>query len=602
MKLSTILRDGAPRPALVITNEALRCQWCLDLCAANGLLQSTGKEWGVGPLPSSLLKIIQGGSPALDNLKRLQDVLLRSLAAGNQDLFGDSLVAAPFVRWLPPLPDCPLFITFHDNGVSLWRDRKIPVADRAMITRVPMCRLHPITSVLGHLEPMIFPRGHPVQYGNELTVVIAPGGKDVSYKDARKQVWGITNANDATRSSVWPLHFGRPYEQLERHEQEARARLGRASDAASAYGPWITTSDEVPNVHDVLLYSFGPDGGYSRGHSSAYSVGPANAIAYFSRFMTLPPGAMFQFGAAGVDGVGHFKETEPVHGQTCDMEMEHVGMLHNPLWAEEKSPLKREPGEGFYGLISRLRGVDLAKHFCPDEQPFPQGTRSIWTMMYNDKVTAQQPEFGPDKQRHYEICPASTLSTGQAVTLPVHAGLIEVSCELAAVIGRRPAARLAAEDVAGYLEGVTIMVGLRDHGLTDELPLATGREAMFARLMGRWADGFNAVSPALTPLAGMTDVADREMRVSIAGGDEVVTRTSDYLVDLAQTIAFISREITLLPGDVISLGAAGKVLHVAADRRLPEGSRISASIQGVGEFSVPLIDRRGPHPPLREVA
>lgn len=601
MKLTTILRHGEPRPALIITNDGLRCQFCLDLIAVDALLPAHGKDWRVTPAPRGLRQIIAGGAPALDNLKRLQDALLTSISDKNQALFGDALLPPAEVRWLPPLPDCPLFITFHDNGITLWRDRSVPVKDRAVITRVPMCRLHPLTSTLGHLEPLIFPRHHTVQYGNELTVVIAPGGKNIAYADAHKHIWGITNANDATRSPVWPLHFGRTYAQMERHEQESRGRLGRASDAASSYGPWITTIDEVPNVHDVLLYSWGPDGGYSRAHTSSYTMGPVGATAYFSRFITLPPGTLYQFGAAGVDGAGRVYDTAVAHTQTCEMFMEHVGTLTNPVWCEEKIDSPRAAREGFYGVISRQRGIDLARYYEPEEQPFPHGTRSIWSLMYNDKTTARDARYAPDRQRHYEIYPRTTLSTGQPVELPLHAGRVLVTCELAAVIGPRSAARLAPDEVHEYLAGLTILVGLRDCGIGDELPNATGREAIFARILGRWADGFNAVRPEITPFARVGDLANRAMLLSLPGVGEVTTNTSDYLLDHSSAISLITKEITLLPGDIVSLGPAGQWLEIPAQPSLPPDAVITASIEGVGQLTVPLVDLRGPHPARHEV-
>ena len=86
------------------------------------------------------------------------------------------------------------------------------------------------------------------------------------------------------------------------------------------------------------------------------------------------------------------------------------------------------------------------------------------------------------------------------------------------------------------------------------------------------------------------------------GVGDVVTRTSDYLLDFGQVISFLSKEITLLPGDVVSLGAAGKRLVIPADHKLAEGATLHASIEGLGDFRVPLVDLRGPHPPLHEVA
>lgn len=601
MKLTTIRRDGQARPALVVTNEGLRAKWCVDLAEINALASDPTANLSVEPIPASVLGIIRAGPSALENLKRLQDLLLDSIAGGGQERFGRALVRPDAVYWLPPIPDSPLFITFHGNSVGLWRDRSVEMAHRPIISRVPACRLHLVTSNLGHLEPLIFAEGDSVQYGNELGVVIAPGGKNISYEDADDHVWGVMNCDDVTRFT-WAQHFPQSPGRMGPHIGDARARLGRASDAACPAGPWITTIDEIGDPLELLMHAWGPDGGYDRAHTWAYIMGPRNALGYMSRFMTLPPGSILQLGAAGVDGVGMLPDPKAVHGQAVEVSLEGGGTLSNPIWCEGDSDLQRDPGEAFYGLITRHRGLDLAKAFCPDAQPFPHGTRGVWSVRYNDRETAKGPDGGPDLARHYEILPRNSLSTGEPVEIPRHGERIDVSCELAAVIGTRPVGRVAADEALEYLAGLTIMVGMRDNGLVAELESPTSREIPFAEIFGRWYDGFNAVKPDLKPLGPNGAVGDREMRLVLNGVGEVVTRTSDYLLDFGQVISFLSKEITLLPGDVVSLGAAGKWLVIPADHKLAEGATLHASIEGLGDFRVPLVDLRGPHPPLHEVA
>ena len=607
MKLSTIVREGQARAAMVVTNAIHRCQCCLDLVKMDELLATSAKDWNLAPIPSSVLGIIQGGQEVMDNLKRLEQRLLRHLDRRNTDAFdGDvpdnlnkpdrevfdqAIIAAPEICWLPPIPDIPLFITFHGNGIQLWRDRLGPQIHHVP-PRVPACRLHPVTSLLGHEEPLIFPQGHPTGFSNELGVIIAPGGKNIPYEEAHRHIWGVTNCNDATRSGVWPIHFGRPMSEMVMHEQEGRARLGRASDAASAFGPWITTVDEVPNVHDLLIHCWGADGSYCRAHSSTYIMGPRNTLDYFSRFMTIPAGTGLQFGAPGTDGVGGFRDMQQAHGKTCEMDMEHVGVLRNTIECEEMIPDARKPREGWYGLVSRRRKIDVASAACCDEQPFPYKTRSIWGLQYNDRISAQQEEYAPDRQRHHEIYPSNTLSTGEPVELPACGADVDVSCELVAVVGKRQLACLKADQVCEYLSGITVLVGLRDHGLSNEYPSPTNREIFFGSLLGRWYDGFNAVRTQLSPVADLDELNAREMQVEIEEVGRVVTCTSDYLQSFAEAISFMSREITFLPGDVISLGPAGKVLRVPCDMKLSEGASVYAAIKGIGELTVPLVDHR----------
>ena len=137
------------------------------------------------------------------------------------------------------------------------------------------------------------------------------------------------------------------------------------------------------------------------------------------------------------------------------------------------------------------------------------------------------------------------------------------------------------------------MVGLRDNALAAEMTSPNVREVQFARILGRWYDGCNAVLPDLAPPADLAALGDREMRVAIEGLGEVVTRTGDYLHGLGEIIAFISLEITLLPGDVVSLGPAGSVLTIPADHPLGDEAAVHASIEGLAQLVVPRIDQRG---------
>ena len=165
MKFSTILNEGQAHPVLVVTNQTNRCEHCLDLVRFNSAMESVDSGGRYDRVPPTLLKIIEGWQEAAVNLRRIHEQLLQFRDRKNTDvysgsvnrridkldenLFQPALVAPESVRWLPHLPDVPLFITFHGNGIQLWRDRLGTPQSRAA-PRVPACQLHPATSLLGH--------------------------------------------------------------------------------------------------------------------------------------------------------------------------------------------------------------------------------------------------------------------------------------------------------------------------------------------------------------------------------------------------------------------------------------------------------------------
>ena len=92
----------------------------------------------------------------------------------------------------------------------------------------------------------------------------------------------------------------------------------------------------------------------------------------------------------------------------------------------------------------------------------------------------------------------------------------------------------------------------------------------------------------LSRLAG--DIGARGMHLSVDGVGEVSGSSGDYILDFRKTVAFISREITLLPGDIITLGSAGNDLIIPSDTDLSNETKIMASIEGVGEFATSIIE------------
>ena len=134
------------------------------------------------------------------------------------------------------------------------------------------------------------------------------------------------------------------------------------------------------------------------------------------------------------------------------------------------------------------------------------------------------------------------------------------------------------------------MIGLRDtDGLASEVVSATPWEKRLGEILGRWCDGFNAVRPLFTP-TGDGVIGGREMQLVIRGIGEAKGCTEDYLFDFRKVISFISREITLLPGDIVTLGSSGNDLTIPSDIELSSDTKIIASIEGAGEFSTRIID------------
>ena len=69
---------------------------------------------------------------------------------------------------------------------------------------------------------------------------------------------------------------------------------------------------------------------------------------------------------------------------------------------------------------------------------------------------------------------------------------------------------------------------------------------------------------------------DLEMRLRLNGEVKQKERTSYMIHDVATQVSFISKHITLLPGDVIFTGTSGKTSAIRA------GDVVEVELQGVG--------------------
>jgi 5-oxopent-3-ene-1,2,5-tricarboxylate decarboxylase/2-hydroxyhepta-2,4-diene-1,7-dioate isomerase len=186
--------------------------------------------------------------------------------------------------------------------------------------------------------------------------------------------------------------------------------------------------------------------------------------------------------------------------------------------------------------------------------------------------------------------PATSLTEGGPVVIAPHARSIACSCELAVEIGH--AAYQADETMAVQaIRGYRVLTAFRDSSLIENVPLPTPRDEGVCAYYARWADTFNCVGP-LVPLAQVSDPYSAQMRVEIDGFAPVQTSTSDYLHRAPAAVAALSQFATLQPGDIISLGRAGRMVEIAPGQSLVEGTRVRAEIAGVGQVESLVEDGR----------
>jgi 2-keto-4-pentenoate hydratase/2-oxohepta-3-ene-1,7-dioic acid hydratase in catechol pathway len=178
-----------------------------------------------------------------------------------------------------------------------------------------------VTSVNGPFDPVQIPKASPfVDYEVELVAVIGKGGKHVAREDAADHVFGYCVGNDVTERA-WQL-------------RTPQWSLGKSFDTHAPYGPWITTRDEVGDVHALDL-TCRVNGDVRQASNTRNLVFDLFAqIEHLSQAMTLEPGDLIFTGTPGGVGAAMTPRQFLKPGDVVRCEIVGLGHIENRFEAE----------------------------------------------------------------------------------------------------------------------------------------------------------------------------------------------------------------------------------------------------------------------------
>jgi acylpyruvate hydrolase len=166
----------------------------------------------------------------------------------------------------------------------------------------------------------------------------------------------------------------------------------------------------------------------------------------------------------------------------------------------------------------------------------------------------------------------SLIGSGQDIVLPgAHAEYVDYEAELALVIGRR-AKNVSAEDALSYIAGAMPFNDVSARDLQMQNPLWTSGKAI---------DTFAPCGPALVTLDEIDDLRALGLRTRVNGELLQEGTTANLIFGAAEVVAWLSRTMTLLPGDIIATGTPAGV-GVAQGRFLKDGDTVEVEIDGLG--------------------
>ncbi len=192
------------------------------------------------------------------------------------------------------------------NYLDHAKELEMPLPNR------PLIFLKPPSSLIGHLEKIVFPGiAGRVDYEGELAVVIGKRCRNVPANDAQSVIMGYTCFNDVTARNL--------------QKEDGQWTRSKSFDTFAAAGPYIT--DSALDVGDLSIKTRVNGEIRQDSRTSNLIFGVLELIEFISRIMTLEIGDIIATGTP--PGVG-----ELAIGDEVEIEIKNVGLLKNSVVQE----------------------------------------------------------------------------------------------------------------------------------------------------------------------------------------------------------------------------------------------------------------------------
>jgi 2-keto-4-pentenoate hydratase/2-oxohepta-3-ene-1,7-dioic acid hydratase in catechol pathway len=171
---------------------------------------------------------------------------------------------------------------------------------------------------------------------------------------------------------------------------------------------------------------------------------------------------------------------------------------------------------------------------------------------------------------------SSVIGPSATIFIPTDIGRIDHEVELGVVIGKT-ATRVRAEQAYEYVAGYTIVLDItaRDLQRSDiEKRQPWYRSKNF--------DTFTPIGPWIVTADEIPAPIELDIELSVNGKIQQHANTRDMIFDVATTIEFITKYITLEVGDIVSMGTPEGIGPIQ------DGDQIVSRIERVGEMVNPV--------------
>lgn len=171
-------------------------------------------------------------------------------------------------------------------------------------------------SISAHEAPIVLPKiSDKIDSEAELAIVMGRRAKQVTEAEALDYVFGYTLINDVTARDL--------------QRGDGQWTRGKGLDTFAPLGPFITTRDEVSDVHNLKIEGLLNGEVMQSSNTSKLIFKIPYLISYISQGITLEPGDVIATGTP--EGVGFFRDPPVLltAGDVYEVKIDQLGTLRN---------------------------------------------------------------------------------------------------------------------------------------------------------------------------------------------------------------------------------------------------------------------------------
>ena len=238
---------------------------------------------------------------------------LEAMLAAGRGLLGAPEIDLASVAVLPPLPAPPKIICIGLNYADHSAESGFKTPD------YPSVFGRFASSLIGHGAPIVRPHvSEQLDFEGEFVAVIGQGGRGIPKDQALDHVVAYSLFNDA---SIRDYQFKSP-----------QWTMGKNFDGTGAFGPWLVTADALPPGCAGLRLQTRLNGRVVQSASTDDLVfDVATLVHELSQAFTLEAGDIIVSGTPAGVGLARKPPLWMKPGDTCEVELEGIGVLRNPI-------------------------------------------------------------------------------------------------------------------------------------------------------------------------------------------------------------------------------------------------------------------------------